>query len=75
MWIVLGLLDMVYLLMPRIMNAPGALEDPILSAEVRRFIVRGLGAIEGSDEQASQESVRPWQPPVVTPNIRSDAEA
>lgn len=46
MWIVLGLLDMVYLLMPRIMNAPGALQDPVLSAEVRRFIVRGLGAIE-----------------------------
>jgi len=45
-WLVFGLLDTVYLLIPRVMNAPGPLEDPILAEETRRFIVRGLGAIE-----------------------------
>jgi hypothetical protein len=64
MWIVLGLLDMVYLLMPRIMNAPGALEDPVLSEEVRKFIVRGLGAVD-ADEAQPPEHIETWQPPVV----------
>jgi AcrR family transcriptional regulator len=45
-WLVFGLLDTVYLLMPRVMNAPGPLEDPVLAEETRRFIVRGLGAVE-----------------------------
>ena len=45
-WLVFGLLDTVYLLMPQVMNAPGPLEDPVLAEETRRFIVRGLGAIE-----------------------------
>ena len=45
-WLVFGLLDTVYLLMPRVMNAPGPLEDPILAEETRRFIVRGLGALD-----------------------------
>jgi AcrR family transcriptional regulator len=45
-WLVFGLLDTVYLLIPRVMNAPGPLEDPVLAEETRRFIVRGLGAIE-----------------------------
>ncbi len=57
MWIVLGLLDMVYLLMPRIMNAPGALEDPVLSEEVRQFIVRGLGAVRVADENQPPERI------------------
>ncbi len=45
-WLVFGLLDTVYLLIPRVMNAPGPLEDPVLAEETRRFIVRGLGAVE-----------------------------
>ena len=45
-WLVFGLLDTVYLLIPHVMNAPGPLEDPMLAEETRRFIVRGLGAIE-----------------------------
>lgn len=45
-WLVFGLLDTVYLLMPRVMNVPGPLDNPILAEETRRFIVRGLGAVE-----------------------------
>ena len=45
-WLVFGLLDTVYLLIPSVMNAPGPLEDPVLAEETRRFIVRGLGAVE-----------------------------
>jgi hypothetical protein len=45
-WLVFGLLDTVYLLMPRVMDAPGPLDDPVLAKETRRFIVRGLGAVE-----------------------------
>ena len=46
MWVVFGLLDTIYLLMPRVMDAPGPLEDPVLAEETKQFIVRGLGAIE-----------------------------
>jgi len=45
-WLVFGLLDTVYLLIPNVMNAPGPLEDPVLAEETWRFIVRGLGVIE-----------------------------
>ena len=45
-WLVFGLLDTMYLLIPCVMNAPGPLEDPVLAEETRRFIIRGLGAIE-----------------------------
>jgi len=45
-WLVFGLLDTVYLLMPSVMNTPGPLEDPVFAEETRRFIVRGLGAVE-----------------------------
>ncbi len=45
MWVMFGMLDTVYLLMPRVMNAPGPLEDPVLAEETKQFIVRGLGAI------------------------------
>jgi len=53
-WLVFGLLDTVYLLMPRVMGAPGPLEDPVLAEETRRFIFRGLGAVE-EDDSASPE--------------------
>ena len=46
MWVVFGLLDTIYLLMPRVMDTPGPLEDPVLAEETRQFIVRGLGAME-----------------------------
>ncbi len=49
MWVVLGLLDTVYLLMPRVMNEPGPLEDPVLAQEVKDFIVYGLGACLSND--------------------------
>jgi len=55
MWIVLGLLGRMYLLMPAVMNVPGPLEDPFLAKELRRFIVRGLGAVDSS----VNEGVRP----------------
>lgn len=45
MWVMFSILDTVYLLMPRVMNAPGPLEDPVLARETRQFIIRGLGAI------------------------------
>jgi AcrR family transcriptional regulator len=45
MWVMFGVLDTVYLLMPRVMNAPGPLEDPVLAEETKQFIIRGLGAI------------------------------
>jgi AcrR family transcriptional regulator len=45
MWVMFGVLDTMYLLMPRVMNAPGPLDDPVLALETKLFIVRGLGAI------------------------------
>lgn len=48
LWLVFGLLDTVYMLIPRVMNQPGPLEDPVLAAETKRFIMRGLGVIEGN---------------------------
>jgi AcrR family transcriptional regulator len=48
LWVVFGLLDTVYLLMPKVMNAPGPLEDPALAEETKQFIVRGLGAVEAA---------------------------
>jgi AcrR family transcriptional regulator len=48
MWVVFGILDTAYLLMPRVMNAPGPLEDRVLAEEMKQFIVRGLGAIADS---------------------------
>lgn len=65
MWIVFGLLDTMYLLVPRVMNAPGPLEDPALGAAVRRFIVRGLGVIEPDDAEQKADRIEPWHPPVV----------
>jgi hypothetical protein len=56
MWIVLGLLDTVYLLMPRVMETPGPLEDPILADETRRFIVSGLRATETDTRQVGEQS-------------------
>ncbi len=45
-WLVFGLLDTVFLLIPRVINQPGPLEDPVLAAETKRFIMRGLGVVE-----------------------------
>lgn len=45
-WLVFGLLDTVHLMIPRVMNTPEPFVDPVLATETRRFIVRGLGAIE-----------------------------
>ncbi len=52
MWVVFGLLDTVYLLMPRVMNMPGPLEDATLAREVQQFIVRGLGAIDPNEAES-----------------------
>jgi AcrR family transcriptional regulator len=51
LWVVFGLLDTVYLLMPKVMNAPGPLDDPVLAEETKQFIVRGLGAVGAADER------------------------
>lgn len=48
MWVMFAVLDTMYLLMPRVMNAPGPLDDPVLASEIKQFIVRGLGAIDGT---------------------------
>ena len=53
MWVMFGILDTVYLLMPRVMNAPGPLEDPALAEETRQFIIRGLGAIGNDSSDAN----------------------
>ncbi len=45
-WLILSLLDSMYLLIPALMGLPGALEDPRLEFATRQFIVRGLGAGE-----------------------------
>jgi AcrR family transcriptional regulator len=45
MWVMFGVLDTMYLLMPRVLNAPGPLDDPVLARETKQFIIRGLGAI------------------------------
>jgi hypothetical protein len=37
--------------MPRVMNEPGPLEDPVLAKEVRDFIVHGLGACPALDHE------------------------
>ncbi|UCD25745.1 MAG: TetR/AcrR family transcriptional regulator, partial [Gemmatimonadota bacterium] len=51
MWVVFGLLDTLYLLMPHVMDTPGPLEDTRLAEETRQFIVRGLGAIDRGENQ------------------------
>jgi len=51
LWVLFGLLDTVFLLMPRVMDAPGPLEDPALAEEVKQFIVRGLGALEDVEDK------------------------
>jgi AcrR family transcriptional regulator len=55
MWVMFGLLDTVYLLTPRVMDAPGPLEDPVLADEVKQFIVRGLGAIDPSNRHGAPQ--------------------
>lgn len=45
-WLILSLLDSMYLLIPALLGVPGALEDPRLEFATRQFIVRGLGAAE-----------------------------
>ena len=52
MWVMFSILDTVYLLMPRVMNAPGPLDDPVLATETKQFIIRGLGAIGGASLDA-----------------------
>lgn len=48
-WLVFGLLDTIYLLVPRLVDTPGPLDDPVMADETRRFIVRGLGAVEEAE--------------------------
>jgi AcrR family transcriptional regulator len=49
LWVVFGLLDTFYMIVPRVMEAPGPLEDPVLAEEIKEFIVRGLRG-SGSEE-------------------------
>lgn len=48
-WLVFGLLDTIYLLVPRLVDTPGPLDDPVMADETRRFVVRGLGAVEEAE--------------------------
>jgi len=45
-WLIFTLLDTVYMLFPTLMGIPGALENPVLAEETRRFIVHSLGVSE-----------------------------
>ncbi len=42
LWVVFGLLDTFYLIVPRVMGAPGPLEDSVLAEEIKEFIIHGL---------------------------------
>ena len=42
LWVVFGLLDTFYMIVPRVMGAPGPLEDSVLAEEIKEFIVHGL---------------------------------
>ena len=44
LWVVFGLLDTFYLIVPRVMGAPGPLEDSVLAEEIKEFIIHGLRA-------------------------------
>jgi len=44
LWVIFGLLDTFYLIVPRVMEAPGPLEDSVLAEEIKEFIVHGLRA-------------------------------
>lgn len=50
MWVVLGLLDTVYFLIPSVMGEPGALDDETLAQEVHRFILGGLGPLADPEQ-------------------------
>jgi AcrR family transcriptional regulator len=42
LWVIFGLLDTFYMIVPRMMGAPGPLEDSVLADEIKEFIVHGL---------------------------------
>jgi AcrR family transcriptional regulator len=42
-WLIDAVLDRTYYIMPEMMKVPGADDDPAIAAEVRRFILAGLG--------------------------------
>jgi TetR/AcrR family transcriptional regulator, cholesterol catabolism regulator len=42
-WLIDAVLDRTYYIMPEMMKMPGADDDPAIAAEVRRFILAGLG--------------------------------
>lgn len=44
LWVIFGLLDTFYMIAPRVMDAPGPLEDSILAEEIKEFIAHGLSA-------------------------------
>ncbi|MCK4772388.1 MAG: TetR/AcrR family transcriptional regulator [Candidatus Latescibacteria bacterium] len=50
-WLVFTLLDTVYLMLPSLMDMPGALDDPVLAEETKQFILRGLGAAPAEDRR------------------------
>jgi len=45
-WIIDAVLDGVYVVLPEWLNMPGAVDDPVLAEEAKRFILHGLGASE-----------------------------
>lgn len=50
-WLIFSLLDTVYLLMPGLMDVPGALDNPALAEETKQFILWGLGAVPADDRR------------------------
>lgn len=50
-WLIFSLLDTVYLLMPALMDVPGAMDNPALAKETKQFILWGLGSAPADDRR------------------------
>ncbi len=50
-WLIFSLLDTVYLLLPSLMDLPGAMDNPALAEETKQFILSGLGAAPADDRR------------------------
>jgi AcrR family transcriptional regulator len=42
LWVIFGMLDLFFVLAPRIAGEPGPLENPMLAAEVKEFVLGGV---------------------------------
>jgi AcrR family transcriptional regulator len=42
LWVIFGMLDLFFVLAPRIAAEPGPLENPVLAAEIKEFVLGGV---------------------------------